>query len=303
MYYRTTSRLFVPVQSCKLLIWLLLLWIPLTGFGPHFKHFTTDDGLPSSEVYMVTQDRQGFIWFATDRGVSRYNGHSFTNFSYKDGLTDDVVFGFHEDYQNRLWFFTYSGGLCYFKDDKIITPAFNNSLIHVMQELSYPVITSMYIDRTGQIWLGSLTYHIITISPQGKIQVPVQPPYLPGKRAILMQVDSSAHGFVSTGRSFNEVRELYYYSYAGSDYVIPIPSRPELDRKDRTFFTSLHPDTFIYVCGTVAMKLTRDGVTQSAILPSGVIGSDVDKEGNLWISKIMGVVYFPQADLQQKPDV
>lgn len=48
------------------------------------QHFTVDDGLPSSEAYDVIQDKKGYIWFATNRGVSRYNGQSFTKFTTVD---------------------------------------------------------------------------------------------------------------------------------------------------------------------------------------------------------------------------
>ncbi|MFT5970079.1 MAG: ligand-binding sensor domain-containing protein, partial [Flavobacteriales bacterium] len=39
-----------------------------------FVNFSVEDGLPSNEVYEVIQDSKGFMWFATDRGVARYNG-------------------------------------------------------------------------------------------------------------------------------------------------------------------------------------------------------------------------------------
>ena len=57
-----------------------------------FTNYTTDDGLPSPEVYYSYQDEQGFMWFCTDNGLSRFDGYEFKNYSHKDGLTDNVVF-------------------------------------------------------------------------------------------------------------------------------------------------------------------------------------------------------------------
>src|SRR3954463_7666454 len=71
---------------------------------PAYKHFTTDDGLPSSETYRVLQDRKGFIWIATDKGVSRYDGYSFQNFTIQDGLPDNSVLNLFEDSKGRIWF-------------------------------------------------------------------------------------------------------------------------------------------------------------------------------------------------------
>ncbi len=44
-----------------------------------YKHFGVDQGVPSSEVYSAFQDSKGYIWFASDAGVSRFNGYEFEN--------------------------------------------------------------------------------------------------------------------------------------------------------------------------------------------------------------------------------
>ena len=41
------------------------------------RHFTTDDGLPSNEVYCVIQDSLGYIWIATDKGIACYVGITY----------------------------------------------------------------------------------------------------------------------------------------------------------------------------------------------------------------------------------
>ena len=91
---------------------------------------TTEDGLPSNEIYQVFQDDYGYIWFATDVGVSRYNGREFTNFSMKDGLVDNTVFGFYEDHEKRLWLRSFSGKLCYFTQgtDSVYSYVYNDKI-------------------------------------------------------------------------------------------------------------------------------------------------------------------------------
>ena len=49
---------------------------------PVFNHYSVDDGLPSNTVYNITQDSQGYLWFATGIGVSRFDGHEFRNFDF-----------------------------------------------------------------------------------------------------------------------------------------------------------------------------------------------------------------------------
>ena len=84
-----------------------------------YQNFNEVNGLPSSETYEVFQDSKGFVWIATDRGVSKYDGGEFHNFTIRDGLTDNTVFGFYEDHLKRVWFRTYSGALSYYQNDSI----------------------------------------------------------------------------------------------------------------------------------------------------------------------------------------
>ena len=45
-----------------------------------YTNYTTDQGLPSTETYAVSQDKEGYLWFATDNGVCRFNGFEFKQF-------------------------------------------------------------------------------------------------------------------------------------------------------------------------------------------------------------------------------
>ena len=65
-------------------------------FEPSYMNYKIEDGLASNETYHVMQDAKGYIWIASDQGVTRYDGKDFENFGLEDGMTDDVVFKFHE---------------------------------------------------------------------------------------------------------------------------------------------------------------------------------------------------------------
>jgi len=46
------------------------------------QRFTTDNGLPSNGIKGLQWDEEsGFLWIATEAGVTRYNGADFVNFS------------------------------------------------------------------------------------------------------------------------------------------------------------------------------------------------------------------------------
>lgn len=51
-----------------------------------FRHYTSNDGLPSSCIYGVIQDSKNFLWIGTDKGISRFDGSEFKNYDINDGL-------------------------------------------------------------------------------------------------------------------------------------------------------------------------------------------------------------------------
>ena len=51
-----------------------------------YRYFTTRDGLAQMQVMCAFQDKDGFVWFGTKGGVSRWDGTSFKNYTAENGL-------------------------------------------------------------------------------------------------------------------------------------------------------------------------------------------------------------------------
>ena len=81
--------------------------------------YDTRDGLAGSTVYDLCQDKEGFMWFATENGVSRYDGASFKNFTTKDGLPDLEVLLIYGDRNGRVWMAPFGKSVCYYYKGKI----------------------------------------------------------------------------------------------------------------------------------------------------------------------------------------
>ncbi len=61
------------------------------------------DGLPSRDVKCVVQDKEGYIWIGTEKGLSRYDGHTFKLYNQKNfGLRCDSIEKLAIDNQNHL---------------------------------------------------------------------------------------------------------------------------------------------------------------------------------------------------------
>ncbi len=55
---------------------------PLLGMDIRFDRYSNDQGLSMSVVNAIAQDRQGFLWFATQDGLNRYDGYKFRIFKH-----------------------------------------------------------------------------------------------------------------------------------------------------------------------------------------------------------------------------
>ena len=84
-------------------IWIACCACCVQAQTPAMLHFDVEDGLPGNVVYCAAQDRQGYIWFGTDKGLSRFDGQAFFNYGTEDGLPDPEVLNLHEDVAGRLW--------------------------------------------------------------------------------------------------------------------------------------------------------------------------------------------------------
>ncbi|MEZ5008740.1 MAG: histidine kinase [Chitinophagales bacterium] len=68
-----------------------------------FKSYGVDEGMPTSQTFKIIQDKQGYIWFGTGRGIVKYNGYEFKRFTIKDGLSTNLIFHVHADENNTIY--------------------------------------------------------------------------------------------------------------------------------------------------------------------------------------------------------
>lgn len=102
------------------LILLLLLLLPasLLGQDPYFISLNRSVGLPSNSVYDIIQDRKGYIWLATNEGISRYDGFEFKTF-YAPSQSSTPGSSLYEDYQGRIWYENFDGYIYYVDNETL----------------------------------------------------------------------------------------------------------------------------------------------------------------------------------------
>ncbi|MCX6302583.1 MAG: SpoIIE family protein phosphatase [Bacteroidia bacterium] len=121
----------------------------LTAQTYFFEKYGVEQGLSSSKVYTVLQDKNDWIWLGTESGVSRFNGSKFENFSSRNGLAAGGVMCLAEDTLGRIWFGHLNGGISLFDNGEFSKLKFDT--ISINQDISG------IRQKDGKIWIITLS--------------------------------------------------------------------------------------------------------------------------------------------------
>ncbi len=156
----------MPIYKISGIIFLIIFcFFKGTGQDFSYRHYDIKDGLVGNHVYYTAQDREGFLWFATETGVSRFDGTRFRNFTTTDGLPDNEVIKLFVDSKGRVWMIPFTNSICYYYKGVIHHPG-NDSLLAGMKLKSH--INSAAEDEHGNIILLTLKTCYV-LRPDGRI--------------------------------------------------------------------------------------------------------------------------------------
>ena len=108
--------------SLKFSCIVLLLMLPSRFYAQQhsFKFYNVNDGLPSTTIGEVYEDKYGYLWVGTAAGLSRFDGRQFVNYSIADGLPSLGAIVVLQDSRERLWVRT-NAGMAQFRNNRFIT--------------------------------------------------------------------------------------------------------------------------------------------------------------------------------------
>jgi ligand-binding sensor domain-containing protein len=77
------------------------------GRGVRFRHLSTENGLSEASVVAGIQDDLGFLWFATQFGLNRFDGYTFKTYKHELGNKASLacvnVRTLFKDHAGNLW--------------------------------------------------------------------------------------------------------------------------------------------------------------------------------------------------------
>ncbi|MDH6533609.1 hybrid sensor histidine kinase/response regulator [Parabacteroides sp. 52] len=102
------------------LLYLLILLLPFSAIKANtdffFSHLDVEDGLSQISVLKIFQDSDGYLWFATRNGLSKYDGYEFqiyrNELNNPHSLTDSYIKDIQEDRNKNIWAATQNGLSC-----------------------------------------------------------------------------------------------------------------------------------------------------------------------------------------------
>ncbi len=149
-------------MKSTLLIAFIIYFLGITTNAQEYNyyHYDIKDGLSGINVYTIAQDKDGFLWFGTETGLSRFDGSHFKNFSSEDGINENEIINLFVDSKNRVWIFPFKNSVCYYYHGKIYN-ASNDSLLRKFHQKSE--IFSACEDKRGNIFFPELNIlHVLS---------------------------------------------------------------------------------------------------------------------------------------------
>lgn len=235
-----------------------------------FVTFSTEQGLPQSQVTAISQDDLGYLWVGTLGGLAKFNGNEFTTFSSNDGLLNNRVTTLNF-FDQTLWV-GHDGGISFIHNNEISNVAFlgNDKSRNVSDIINFKGhlfvcsngggLFELIEDSLVNVDLGELDYLRIR-----KAYVANDVLYLATRGGILTS---------KKGLTFNLLDELGVLSFSGVH-----------GKNDEIVFSTYNDGVYKKNLSTgLVSKYSSESVVHS------VFGCYMDNTGETWLNTQQGVV-------------
>ncbi len=283
---RGMLRLFVGMLGFAL-VQVAAARVPET---PQFRRIGIEQGLPSSRINGLAQDRAGYLWIATDDGLARFDGLSMRVWRHNPGIVggmpDNLVNALHIDRGDRVW-------LSFGKNGVGVIDTLRRDVRPLLTEdapgLATADVWAIAETPDGSLWFGTFGDGLFQRDPEGRVHSHGPVPAGAGEPdALVVSLATTADGrlFIGTATGLAEWAD-------GRAQPVSVPGL------DGDAVTSLQtePDGTLWIAAR--SRLWRRG-PEGRIAPSPwdaelagtrVHGVQRDGRGGRWIYTVRGLHY------------
>lgn len=289
---------------------LFFLFLPYLLPAQEYNYTTIDSkmGLPSSEVYAILQDKLGYMWFATDHGVARYNGSDFTTYTFSEGLTDNTILRMCEDHKGRIWFASHSNELFYWEKGRI-HPSSLSSILRITLP-GWISISTLYLDSADNIWVNCALGLYFSDAKRNYTTL-VRKNNFPG-RSVSIEIVDGSKALDLKNRNWKLFQKkdtdpsLSFrlgYRVKGRieerDTILPVGEFKSASFSDAVYSKN---GNLVYSRGNTLFFISKKQQLQLKEFDHEIIKLYLDRENNLWVCLMKGGTYcYRNSDLHSPP--
>ncbi len=143
------------------LVVLLLVGECLRAQQILFRNYSVEQGLCSNTVWCINQDQQGYLWFGTKNGLSRFDGYNFKTYQFNERVPGSLGDNFIHDIcavdSITFWIATEKGVYEFDLETEVFTR---------FEPLGDSFIYSLHRDRKGVMWIGTRNEGLFRYDPR-----------------------------------------------------------------------------------------------------------------------------------------
>ncbi len=262
------------IRLSTLIFLFLGLSIDIFGQKYSFVTYSTEKGLPQSQVTAINQDKEGYLWIGTLGGLAKFNGRDFFSISTSDGLLNNRIKSI-DLYRDTIWI-GHDGGISSVYNNKINAIAFkgngNDQSRNVTKVIGFK--NDIYVCSNGgglyrregkelvKVQLDEIDYERIRSAVVYKDEL-----YLATRGGVLVSKD---------GKSFSLLKGFGEKSFSGIFL-----------RNDKMVFSSYSDGVLIK-----DMISGKESIISAEKLKYSIYGCYIDLQGEVWLSTLNGIIHI-----------
>lgn len=260
------------LKYCLAIIGFIVLYSTCFGQKYAFVKYSTEQGLPQSQVTSINQDNKGYLWIGTLGGLAKFGGNKFITYSSEDGLLNNRVESL-DFFEETLWV-GHDGGISYINNGKIKSVAFSGTGNERSRAVSKIVrfhgeivvcsngggLFKLRNNLLVKIALKNIDFERIRDAYVYKEQL-----YLATKGGVLVTKDL---------RNFTVVQGLGIGSFSGID-----------GRGDKLIFSTYNDGLFVR-----DMKTFKQTFYDAEKLKYSIYGCYLDRNNQIWLNTLDGII-------------
>jgi diguanylate cyclase (GGDEF)-like protein len=265
---------------------ILLIWLALPAQAQSerwsrlaettFQHLAE----PLPPVNAMAEDADGFLWFAGQSGIARWDGYRMRRYAVPP---DSTALCLHTDAKGRLWVGTLVSGLMRYERE-------NDALVPAAELPDRAAVSAIADDGAGGLWLGTTAglWHFDPAS--GALR---QAEGLPDPRVRALLLDHAGRLWAATNGGL-ALAQLQGPGFAKVD-LAATPSSLFEDSQGRVWIGSDKQGIFLFAPGEAAPRPLREAAPPAGMALETASVSDIGETpaGDVWVATSeRGIVVF-----------